>query len=249
MKENLIQAKENEILKTVNDEPINSNSHSITSMEVAEMVEKEHKYLMRSIREYSEVLTGEKISPVDFWQESNYKDVKGETRPCYLITKKGCDFIAHKTPGKKGTIFTARYINRFEEMEKRLREPQANERKTESIDNRLEIARLIIRAPEDRVYFIRELYPEYFSFQSYPGSLEYTSDLNTSYTRWKDDCGVSKDWLGYLPTTDIYYSYVRYCNDNHVMNMGKKTFYKALENDFCLTKRQKSGGKWYFMSA
>ncbi len=37
--------------------------------------------------------------------------------PCYLVTKKGCEFIAHKLTGQKGTEFTARYINRFHEME------------------------------------------------------------------------------------------------------------------------------------
>lgn len=37
--------------------------------------------------------------------------------PCYLVTKKGCEFIAHKLTGVKGTEFTAKYINRFHEME------------------------------------------------------------------------------------------------------------------------------------
>lgn len=37
--------------------------------------------------------------------------------PCFLVTKKGCEFIAHKLTGRKGTEFTARYINRFHEME------------------------------------------------------------------------------------------------------------------------------------
>lgn len=92
----------------------------LDSREVAEMVDKEHKYLMRDIRMYSTDMTGAKISPVDFWSESTYKDSKGEERPCYLVTKKGCEFIAHKIPGKKGTIFTARYINRFHEMEEQL---------------------------------------------------------------------------------------------------------------------------------
>ena len=35
----------------------------------------------------------------------------------FLVTKKGCEFIAHKMTGQKGTEFTARYINRFHEME------------------------------------------------------------------------------------------------------------------------------------
>ena len=36
---------------------------------------------------------------------------------CYQVTKKGCEFIAHKLTGVKGTEFTAKYINRFHEME------------------------------------------------------------------------------------------------------------------------------------
>ncbi len=43
--------------------------------------------------------------------------MNNQIRPCYRITKKGCEFIAHKLTGTKGTIFTARYINRFHEME------------------------------------------------------------------------------------------------------------------------------------
>ncbi|MEZ3446183.1 MAG: Rha family transcriptional regulator [Lachnospiraceae bacterium] len=89
----------------------------LTSMEVAHMVGKEHKYLMRDIRNYSTDMTGAEISPVEFWIESTYTDSKGQIRPCYAITKKGCEFIAHKLTGKKGTEFTARYINRFHELE------------------------------------------------------------------------------------------------------------------------------------
>ncbi len=52
-----------------------------------------------------------------FFLKSEYKDSTGRTLPCYRITKKGCEFIAHKLTGIKGTIFTARYINRFHEMQ------------------------------------------------------------------------------------------------------------------------------------
>lgn len=91
------------------------------SLEVAEMVEKEHKNLMRDVRNYVAELNQLKIEPVDFFQESKYKDGKGEERPCYNITKKGCEFIAHKLTGIKGTKFTALYINRFHDMEEQLK--------------------------------------------------------------------------------------------------------------------------------
>lgn len=89
----------------------------LDSREVAEMVEKEHKQLLKDIRRYMKQFNEGKIAPVDFFKESEYIDAKGEERPCYLITKKGCEFIAHKLTGTKGTVFTARYINRFHEME------------------------------------------------------------------------------------------------------------------------------------
>ena len=92
----------------------------LTSMEVAQMVEKEHKQILKDIRRYTQQFNEGKISPVEFFTESTYIDGKGESRPCYLVTKKGCEFIAHKMTGQKGTEFTARYINRFHEMETQL---------------------------------------------------------------------------------------------------------------------------------
>ncbi len=91
--------------------------YTLNSLEVAEMVEKEHKMLLRDLRRYINQFNQCNLAPVDFFKESTYKDAKGETRPCYHITKKGCEFIAHKLTGTKGTIFTARYINRFHEMQ------------------------------------------------------------------------------------------------------------------------------------
>lgn len=44
-----------------------------------------------------------------------------------MVTKKGCEFIAHKLTGQKGTEFTAKFINRFHEMEQELIIPNATE--------------------------------------------------------------------------------------------------------------------------
>ena len=93
---------------------------SLTSMEVSQMVGKDHSKLLRDIRKYSEQLAEAKIGLGDFFSESTYLDSNNQSRPCYLVTKKGCEFIAHKLTGQKGTEFTARYINRFHEMEHEL---------------------------------------------------------------------------------------------------------------------------------
>lgn len=90
---------------------------AITSLEVAEMVEKKHYDLLKDIRRYCEQLVEGKIPFNDFFKESTYLTENNRTAPCFLVTKKGCEFIAHKMTGQKGTEFTARYINRFHEME------------------------------------------------------------------------------------------------------------------------------------
>lgn len=92
----------------------------IDSREVAEMVGKEHNKLLRDIRSYIGQLGEAEIGHTDFFTESTYKTEQNKTMPCYLVTKKGCEFIAHKLTGIKGTEFTAKYINRFHEMEDKI---------------------------------------------------------------------------------------------------------------------------------
>lgn len=108
------------------DEAYKSGSvQYIDSREVAQIIGKPHNDLMKSIRRYEKHLeelnnqenTQGTFSLTDFFVESSYRDTSGKTNKSYLVTKKGCEFIAHKLTGIKGTKFTATYINRFHEME------------------------------------------------------------------------------------------------------------------------------------
>lgn len=103
------------------------------------MIGKEHSKLLKDIRRYTERLNEAKIGLVDFFTESTYVDAKGESRPCYEVTKKGCEFIAHKLTGQKGTEFTAKYINRFHDMEDYIKK---SDRKT-SIEQGISIVKFI----------------------------------------------------------------------------------------------------------
>lgn len=116
---------------------------TISSMEVAEMMNKEHYNVMRDIRKYkkyleapdnapiakttsefieglfkNELTSNNKLNVADFFQEAFYTDSQGKMQPYFTITKKGCDFLAHKATGQKGAKFTAKYINRFYELER-----------------------------------------------------------------------------------------------------------------------------------
>jgi Rha family phage regulatory protein len=101
----------------------------LDSREVAEMVGKEHNKLLRDIRVYITQLDASKVGHTEFFTESQYTDKSNRQKPCYLVTKKGCEFIAHKLTGVKGTEFTAKYINRFHEMEDTIKTqlPQGND--------------------------------------------------------------------------------------------------------------------------
>lgn len=90
------------------------------SRDIAEAIERPHKELLRTIRTYCEYLSESKIALADFFVEAEYKDEQGKPRPCYFITKKGCDMIANKLTGKKGVLFTAAYVNAFEKMKEHL---------------------------------------------------------------------------------------------------------------------------------
>lgn len=104
---------------------------SITSMEVAEMTGKIHKNLIRSIETYMKHFSQLNFEPAKYFNLSTYLDEQEKERKCYNITKKGCEFIAHKMTGIKGTEFIVKYIERFHEMEQAISQQEVLEQKQE----------------------------------------------------------------------------------------------------------------------
>lgn len=102
-------------------------AQTVSSREVAEMMETRHDNLMNKIEKHNQILsnvTDLNFKVSDLWQLSSYKDSTGRTLKEYQVTKKGCEFLAHKTTGEKGDLFTIRYMNKFEEMEQYIKEQQ-----------------------------------------------------------------------------------------------------------------------------
>lgn len=123
------------------DNVLQCNNQTISSVEVAKMVGMTHKNLLRKIDGFIDTFNGLKIEPVDFFIKSSYEDNKGESRPCYLITKMGCEFLAHKFTGEKGILFTAKYIQRFHEMEDTLKLQRKEKAVLDKIPESLRLAR------------------------------------------------------------------------------------------------------------
>lgn len=112
-----------------NIEPMR-RGNTITTLEIAEMMNTEHWKILRKldgqevngkhIEGYVEILTDNYLVVSDYFTPSAYRDSSGKENRCYNVTKLGCDFLANKFTGKKGILFTARYVKRFDEMEREL---------------------------------------------------------------------------------------------------------------------------------
>lgn len=158
----------------------------LDSREVAEMVEKQHNELLKDIRRYAKQLGVGKIPQSDFFTESTYKNSQNKEQPCYLVTRKGCEFIANKLTGQKGTEFTARYINRFHEMEEQLQR-----------ENHMDWFTNDIRVFQHREFGILRTLKldgrDYFIGQDATRALGYVSNTNTLKKRVSDSekCYVS----------------------------------------------------------
>lgn len=94
------------------------NKETMTSLEIAEVTGRNHKDVLRSIREMEEAwikVNGRKFSLVE------YKDAKGEMRPCYSLSKTECLYIATKFNDEA----RAKLVLRWEELETKQLSPIA----------------------------------------------------------------------------------------------------------------------------
>ncbi len=105
---------------------------TITSLEVAETTGKRHDHVIRDINTIIKHLgaQGTETTPnlgalnSSYFIEDIYVDNKGETRPMYRLTKKGCELFGTRMTGAKGTRFAAFYVERFNDMETHIKETE-----------------------------------------------------------------------------------------------------------------------------
>ncbi|OPG91297.1 Rha family transcriptional regulator [Chryseobacterium mucoviscidosis] len=95
------------------------------SRDIATMIGKRHDNIVRDIETYKDVLDETSdLSSQDFFIESTYRTGgNNKTYKHFLLTKLGCDMVANKMTGQKGVLFTATYVSRFAEMERKLAMP------------------------------------------------------------------------------------------------------------------------------
>lgn len=100
---------------------MNQLPRNISSLEVAEMVGREHKEVLRDIRNIIGQIGESKIAQ-SYFIESTYTNTQNKKQPCFLLTKKGCELYGTRMTGEKGTQFAVKYIDRFNEMEQHIQQ-------------------------------------------------------------------------------------------------------------------------------
>ena len=101
---------------------------TLTTLEVAEMMEIEHSKIIRKLeggkdrKGFIQILTEAQMGVSDYFIPATYHDASGKENKCYQVTRLGCDFLANKSTGEKGVLFTARYVKRFHEMENQVKQ-------------------------------------------------------------------------------------------------------------------------------
>lgn len=91
-----------------------------TSLIVAGVFEKDHKNVLKDIRELG---CSEEFRRLNF-EQSTYVNSQNKEMPMYHMNKKGFTLLAMGYTGKEAMKFKEAYIDQFEMMEQKLKEPK-----------------------------------------------------------------------------------------------------------------------------
>lgn len=91
----------------------------VSSLEVAENFEREHRNVVQTIRN----LTAEKLAVKSMFYESTYKNSRGKTYPMYYMNRDGFSLLVMGFNGNEALEWKVKYIKAFNEMEQRLKNP------------------------------------------------------------------------------------------------------------------------------
>ena len=100
-----------------------------TSLKVAEIFEKEHRDVMKSIRN----LTAQNFAVKKMFVEDRYLNSRNQQQPMYYMNRDGFTLLAMGFTGSKAMEFKLKYIEAFNKMEQIVRQelPQTPEEKLE----------------------------------------------------------------------------------------------------------------------
>ena len=134
----------------------------IDSREVARMMEKTHKEILRyiegdgSVISIAECLEKQGALLSGYFIESSYYTDDNRKCKCYLVTKKGCELLGNKQKGEKGMLFSIAYVERFNAMEEELKNKSVHQHPYLAREDELILTVVKGATPLDRVTALQE---------------------------------------------------------------------------------------------
>ena len=129
-----------------------TRQETMTSLQIAEVAGKMHKHVLEAIRTMEPAWV--KVNGTKF-RLAEYKDAKGEMRPCYQLTKTECLYIATKFNDEA----RAKLVIRWEELERQNAQPSIPQNFAEALrlaatqQEQLEAQRAELEAAAPKVAF------------------------------------------------------------------------------------------------
>ena len=163
-------------IKTVNKEEVTV----VTSLDVAETFEKEHKHVLEDIRRICESLSTAEISALFY--ESEYTASNGKKNPLYLMNRDGFTLLVMGYTGEKAMRFKLSYINQFNQMESLLKRKMLEREKGIAVRQALTKA-LQQSAENERMHG--------HAYSTYT-DLVYRSVFGKSAKQLREELGISK---------------------------------------------------------
>lgn len=136
---------------------IQNNQVVVSSRQVAEHFEKEHRHVLESIRV---ILTSAENS-AHLFHETTAPDSYGREQKIYLMNRDGFSLLAMGFTGLKALQWKLKYIEAFNEMEDKLKKPALDE----DFERRKIIGELIRDSDNESRPYILQLFKDYLPEQ------------------------------------------------------------------------------------
>lgn len=249
---------------------VNDNSIVVAdSRLIAWNFNKEHKNVIRDIentlkklQEIGNSEIGSKYNEIGSKSDSDnflvfdrveYTDSYGRVQPMYNVNRNRFELLIMGFTGKEALKWKLKYIKAFNDMENALKN-NTSIGKNEDMKEKLLDA--ITKAPVKNVPYIVKLYPEYFTEvtttstqNNKPQNKPQLNKDNSVSTiqKWINDNEINCGFLSEYPTVEVYEHYCEYCKEYGMNTTGRKTFFKYIEDDFQVTRKQRGDGCRYFV--
>lgn len=251
----------NQDLVTVKKDVIVADSRVI-----ARNFNKRHDHVLRDIENLIEDLSelNSEFNQPNFGGVKNfmlfdkveYVDNHNQLRPMYNLNRNRFTLLAMGFTGKEALEWKLKYIKAFNDMENALKN---NTLIGKNEDMKEKLLDAITKAPVKNVPYIVKLYPEYFgettstsaqnstrSAQNNKPQLNKDNSVST-IQKWINDNEINCGFLSEYPTVEVYEHYCEYCKDYGMNVAGRKTFFKHIEDEFQVTRKQRGDGCRYFV--